>query len=162
MRRQNSKPIHSFLSKPVLGWVVGFVVCALLLSTQFRTYVYEMNSVFIGLMLITVPNVILKEKKIIQFPLISEVGAILHQEFAYVLMLFVFGLEHKDDQSLLCTLPIADDLSLYQSSDRIAVRSCTGINDDTRSPACHELGNVSCRTLHFRCGNTSRLKYYRW
>jgi putative membrane protein len=63
MRRQNPKQIHSFLSKPVLGWVVGFIVCVLLLSTQFRTYVYEMNSVFIGLMLIAVPNVILKEKK---------------------------------------------------------------------------------------------------
>ena len=57
------KEAFPFLFKLGLGWVCGFIVCVLILSTLFHTYIYEISSVFIGLTLIAVPIVIMEEKE---------------------------------------------------------------------------------------------------
>lgn len=57
------KAAFPFLFKLGLGWVGGFLVCAVILSTLFHTYIYEISSVFIGLTLIAVPIVIMEEKE---------------------------------------------------------------------------------------------------
>lgn len=159
------KAAFPFLFKLGCGWVGGFLVCVLILSTLFHTYIYEISSVFIGLTLAAVPIVILEEKEYLKghylhliftavgiavvpvlmslspvvggrsgidlmdgsiglavflfvaaiiavsalvfpgisgstlllimglyVPLISAVSAVLHREFAYIPMLFAFGL----------------------------------------------------------------------
>ncbi|HJJ98652.1 MAG TPA: DUF368 domain-containing protein [Methanocorpusculum sp.] len=55
------KAAFPFLFKIGCGWVGGFVVCVLILSTLFHTYIYEISSVFIGLTLAAVPIVIVEE-----------------------------------------------------------------------------------------------------
>ncbi|MDV0443459.1 DUF368 domain-containing protein [Methanorbis rubei] len=60
---EQRKAAFPFLFKLGVGWVAGFSVCVLILSTLFHTYIYEISSVFIGLTLIAVPIVIMEEKK---------------------------------------------------------------------------------------------------
>jgi putative membrane protein len=60
------KAAFPFLFKLGVGWVGGFVVCVLILSTLFHTYIYEISSVFIGLTLAAVPIVIFEEKEFLR------------------------------------------------------------------------------------------------
>lgn len=57
------KAAFPFLLKLGAGWVGGFLVCVIILSTLFHTYIYEISSVFIGLTLLAVPVVILEAKE---------------------------------------------------------------------------------------------------
>ena len=52
-----------FLIKLGLGWACGFLVCAVLLSELFDTYIYELSSLFIGFTLLAIPIVIMEEKE---------------------------------------------------------------------------------------------------
>lgn len=66
-----------FLCKLGVGWVLGFCVCVVILSTLFHTYIYEISSVFIGLTIIAVPIVVLEEWERIK-------GKYLHLVFAAI------------------------------------------------------------------------------
>ncbi len=63
---EERKAAFPFLFKLGLGWVAGFSVCVLILSTLFHTYIYEISSVFVGLTLIAVPIVIMEEREYIK------------------------------------------------------------------------------------------------
>ena len=52
-----------FLLKLGIGWACGFLVCAVLLSELFDTYIYELSSLFIGFTLLAIPIVIIEEKE---------------------------------------------------------------------------------------------------
>lgn len=50
-----------FLIKLGIGWVIGFVLAATLLSNLFETKIYLMSSLFIGFIIIAIPLVIKQE-----------------------------------------------------------------------------------------------------
>ncbi|HJJ92682.1 MAG TPA: DUF368 domain-containing protein [Methanocorpusculum sp.] len=73
------KAAFPFLFKLGCGWIGGFLVCILILSTLFQSYIYEISSIFIGLTLSSIPIVILEEKAYLKghyLHLIFTVGGI--------------------------------------------------------------------------------------
>ena len=52
-----------FLIKLGLGWVCGFAVCAVVLSTVFEANIYALSSFFLGLTLLAIPIVIYEERE---------------------------------------------------------------------------------------------------
>lgn len=52
-----------FLVKLGLGWCVSFLTCAVILSSLFDVYIYEICSAFIGLTLIAIPVVAYEERE---------------------------------------------------------------------------------------------------
>lgn len=51
-----------FLFKLGIGWVVGFILAVLVLSSVFNTHIYEVSSLFIGLTICSIPLIIKEEK----------------------------------------------------------------------------------------------------
>ena len=51
-----------FLSKIGIGWIIGFILAAIFLSSLFETHIYEMSSLFIGFIIFAIPLVIKEEK----------------------------------------------------------------------------------------------------
>lgn len=51
-----------FLFKLGIGWVVGFILAVLVLSSVFNTHIYEVSSLFIGLTVCSIPLIIKEEK----------------------------------------------------------------------------------------------------
>jgi putative membrane protein len=58
---EERKAALPFLVKLGLGWGLTFLVCAVILSNLFQTYIYEISSVFIGLTIMAIPIVIRSE-----------------------------------------------------------------------------------------------------
>lgn len=52
-----------FLIKIGIGWVLGFLISATILSTLFTTKIYSMSSLFIGFIIVAIPLVIKQEIK---------------------------------------------------------------------------------------------------
>ncbi|HJJ31121.1 MAG TPA: DUF368 domain-containing protein [Methanocorpusculum sp.] len=61
-RKEKKLAALPFLVKLGIGWVVGFAVCALVLSAVFETNIYALSSLFLGLTLIAIPIVIYEER----------------------------------------------------------------------------------------------------
>ena len=57
------KAAFPFLVKLGMGWALTFLLCAVILSNLFHTYIYEISSVFIGLTIMAIPIVIMGEKE---------------------------------------------------------------------------------------------------
>jgi len=55
-----------FLSKIGIGWVVGLVVSILLIASIFEEHIYEISSVFLGLIVVAIPLIIKEEKTTIE------------------------------------------------------------------------------------------------
>ena len=51
-----------FLIKLGLGWVIGFLLAATMLSNMFTSKIYEMSSLFLGFIIFSIPQVIKEEK----------------------------------------------------------------------------------------------------
>lgn len=51
-----------FLAKILFGWVIGFILSALVLGNVFETHIYSISSLFLGFIIFAIP-VILKEEK---------------------------------------------------------------------------------------------------
>ena len=60
---QKKKAALPFLIKLGLGWVFGFAVCAVVLSTLFEANIYALSSLFFGLTLFAIPIVIREERE---------------------------------------------------------------------------------------------------
>ncbi|MBU3109197.1 DUF368 domain-containing protein [Clostridium gasigenes] len=60
--KEERKEAIIFLFKLALGWVVGFVLAVLVLSSVFNTHIYEVSSLFIGLTIFSIPLIISEEK----------------------------------------------------------------------------------------------------
>lgn len=55
-----------FLIKLGLGWVIGFLLAATVLSNMFTTKIYEMSSLFLGFIIFSIPQVMKEEKESIK------------------------------------------------------------------------------------------------
>lgn len=51
-----------FLAKLGVGWVIGFGMSVMILSSLFQVYIYQISSVFLGLTLFAIPMVIKEER----------------------------------------------------------------------------------------------------
>ena len=47
-----------FLIKLGLGWIIGFLLAATVLSNMFTSKIYEMSSLFLGFIIFSIPRVI--------------------------------------------------------------------------------------------------------
>ena len=52
-----------FLLKVGLGWAIGMMIAALVLTNLFETHIYEVSSVFIGFIIFSIPFIIKEEKE---------------------------------------------------------------------------------------------------
>ena len=52
-----------FLLKVGLGWAIGMIIAALVLTNLFETHIYEVSSVFIGFIIFSIPFIIKEEKE---------------------------------------------------------------------------------------------------
>ncbi|MBP3799858.1 MAG: DUF368 domain-containing protein, partial [Bacilli bacterium] len=55
-----------FLIKIGIGWVAGFVICALLLVKLFDKKIYGLSSLFLGFIIFAIPLVIIEEKEVLK------------------------------------------------------------------------------------------------
>lgn len=55
-----------FLIKILLGWVVGFILSALLLGNVFETHIYSISSLFLGFIIFAIPIIVKEEKETIK------------------------------------------------------------------------------------------------
>lgn len=54
-----------FLSKIGIGWVVGFILSVLFITSIFEKNIYEINSLFLGFIIASIPLIIKSERKTI-------------------------------------------------------------------------------------------------
>ena len=68
MGRDNSrrKTAFLFLVKLGVGWVAGFCMSVLILSSLFEAHIYQISSLFLGLTLFAIPMVIREEKEVLK------------------------------------------------------------------------------------------------
>lgn len=52
-----------FLSKIGIGWIVGFILSVLFITSIFEKNIYEINSLFLGFIIASIPLIIKSEKK---------------------------------------------------------------------------------------------------
>ncbi len=55
-----------FLLKIGVGWVAGFLICAVLLVKLFDKKIYGLSSLFLGFIIFAIPLVIVEEKKVLK------------------------------------------------------------------------------------------------
>lgn len=60
------KKAFIYLIKIAIGWVVGFILAAIILSNLFTTRIYEMSSLFLGFIIFAIPLVVKEEKDAIK------------------------------------------------------------------------------------------------
>lgn len=60
------KTAFLFLVKLGIGWVLGFCMSVLILSSLFEAYIYEISSLFLGLTLFAIPMVIREERDMLK------------------------------------------------------------------------------------------------
>lgn len=65
-KMEQKKSAFRFLIKIGIGWVVGFLIAASVLSSLFDSKIYFMSSLFIGFILFAIPIVIREEKDLIK------------------------------------------------------------------------------------------------
>ncbi|MDO5845698.1 MAG: DUF368 domain-containing protein [Methanocorpusculum sp.] len=63
---EKKKAALPFLIKLGVGWVGGFLVCAVILSKIFSLHIYELSSLFLGLTLLAIPIVIMEEREVLK------------------------------------------------------------------------------------------------
>ena len=68
MGRDNDrrKAAFLFLVKLGMGWVIGFCMSVLILSSLFEVHIYRISSLFLGLTLFAIPMVIREEKEVLK------------------------------------------------------------------------------------------------
>ena len=55
-----------FLTKIGVGWVVGFVLSVLFITSIFEKNIYEINSLFLGFIIASIPIIVKSEKKTLE------------------------------------------------------------------------------------------------
>lgn len=61
-----SKKTIVFLLKLAIGWIVGFISAVLVVTSLFEKYIYQVSSMFLGFILISIILVIKQEKDVIK------------------------------------------------------------------------------------------------
>lgn len=60
--KQEKKEAIVFLIKLLIGWVIGFIIASLVLTSLFEKHIYKVSSVFIGFIVFAIPFIIKEEK----------------------------------------------------------------------------------------------------
>ena len=60
---QKKKEAFFFLLKLGIGWICGFVLAVLVLTSVFESHIYAISSLFIGFIIFAIPLVIKEEKE---------------------------------------------------------------------------------------------------
>lgn len=60
--KEKKKKAISFLFKLIIGWIIGFIIATLVLSSLFEKHIYEVSSVFMGFIVFSIPLIIKEEK----------------------------------------------------------------------------------------------------
>ena len=63
---EEKKKAVIYLIKIGIGWVVGFLLAASVLSSLFNVKIYEMSSLFLGFIIFAIPLVIKQEKEVVK------------------------------------------------------------------------------------------------
>lgn len=63
---EEKKKAFIYLIKIGVGWVIGFLLAASILSGLFNTKIYEMSSLFLGFIIFAIPLVVKEEKDVLQ------------------------------------------------------------------------------------------------
>ena len=63
---EEKKKAVIYLIKIGLGWVIGFLLAASVLSKLFNVKIYEMSSLFLGFIIFAIPLVIRQEQKVVK------------------------------------------------------------------------------------------------
>lgn len=62
-KKAEKKVALRFLLKLGIGWVIGFVLAALVLTKLFDSHIYVVSSVFLGFIIFSIPLIIIQEKE---------------------------------------------------------------------------------------------------
>ena len=60
--KEKKKKAIMFLFKLIIGWIIGFVIATLVLSSLFEKQIYKISSVFMGFIVFSIPLIIKDEK----------------------------------------------------------------------------------------------------
>ncbi len=60
--KQRKKAIH-FLLQLMIGWIVGFILAVMILTSVFQQYIYQVSSLFLGFIVFSIPVVTREERK---------------------------------------------------------------------------------------------------
>lgn len=83
-----------FLMKIGIGWVVGFAMAALFITSVFESHIYQISSLFIGFIIFAIPIIIIEEKE-------SIVGKYLNVFWGLVGGVFVCAITYFSSSTLL-------------------------------------------------------------
>ncbi len=64
--KKKKKAALKFLAKIAIGWIVGFVLAVLILSSLFERHIYKVSSLFLGFIIFAIPIIISEEKKVLK------------------------------------------------------------------------------------------------
>lgn len=56
----------NFLSKIGIGWIIGFILSVLFITSIFEKNIYEINSLFLGFIIISIPLIVKSERKTLE------------------------------------------------------------------------------------------------
>lgn len=65
-KMKEKKKALIFLLKIGVGWVIGFLICAVLLVKLFDKKIYSLSSLFLGFVIFAIPLVIVEEKEVLK------------------------------------------------------------------------------------------------
>jgi putative membrane protein len=66
LSKKKTKSVKSsfwFLFRLALGWIIGFVLAVLIVTSVFETHIYAVSSLFIGFIIFSIPLVVMEEKQ---------------------------------------------------------------------------------------------------
>lgn len=86
------KEAFLFLVKLGIGWVIGFCMSVLILSSLFEAHIYQISSVFMGLTLFAIPLVIREEREVIK-------GRLGNLVFSLIGLILVFSITYFNPSS---------------------------------------------------------------
>lgn len=84
-KKQERLNALKFLVKLGIGWVIGFVLAVLIITSLFEKYIYEVSSLFLGFIIFSIPVMCKEEKD-------SLVGKYINIIFTIIGAVFVVGL----------------------------------------------------------------------
>lgn len=61
--KEKKKTAIIFLVKLAIGWIIGFIIATLVLSSLFEKQIYKISSVFMGFIIFSIPLIIKDEKE---------------------------------------------------------------------------------------------------
>lgn len=61
--KEKRKSAFFFLLKMGIGWIIGMALAAIVITSLFEKYIYQISSLFIGFILFAIPLIVIEEKE---------------------------------------------------------------------------------------------------